>query len=206
MATEDTAISDVSAARDWPLTSNDHLISIDAAQALIANYKPSLTGAYFTINTINSLINPANAGIRFYFTIHNNRLTVMLTGVKKIDIGKYEDLYNSNLAVSDSLTALSSDTNQSIKLNDAAICNKNYRTSSYFSDGCKGGMFGIDAILTIMKQRGCSGIRFYFGSAAAVKTIVLFGVDAAGKDITTYVGDQNCPCPNYCSSVNPLNS
>ncbi|MEO8146073.1 MAG: hypothetical protein ABI723_00485 [Bacteroidia bacterium] len=199
--------SSSTAIKDWPLSAANHKIDLQPAQNMISAHTPAGHGAYFTLNTIKGIITPVNAGIRYYFTIHNNVVTVMITGVKKIDIGKYDDLIDAKLAVGNSLNIVPANTDQSIALTDAALCNRTYRASANFADGRKGGMFGIEAINEIIRQTGCAGLRFCFAKDAdGVKTIVLYGVDTTGQNLNTYVGDQNCPCPNFCGAVNPLNS
>ena len=125
---KDSSTSSASGMQDWPLTADDHQIELAAGTDLIAAYTPPALGGYFTLNTINGLLTPANAGIRFYFTIHNGRLTVMLTGVQKVAVGRYDDLYNARLAVSDSLNVVAGNTDQSFALNNANLCNSAYRS------------------------------------------------------------------------------
>ncbi len=206
MATRNNNNNATGGAADWPLIAADHSIGDNEAQVLIAAHSPPGLGGYFTPATINSLITPANAGIRYYFTIHNGVLTVMLVGVQRISSGVYNDIVTGVLAVSDDLTVVHPGTNQRISLNEAETCNRNYRNSTDYDDGVKGGMFGIDAINSIIALPNYSGIRFYFGNTGTQKTIVLYGVDGSGHNLLGYIADRNCPCPTFCSNNNQLNT
>lgn len=70
------------------------------------------------------------------------------------------------------------------------------------------GYFGRDAILRILNQDDCVGIRYYYGLDGDNKPVtVLVGVKENSDDIYTgELAQMSWPCPDCCSSDNPLNS
>lgn len=69
--------------------------------------------------------------------------------------------------------------------------------------------FGKDAILELLAQENAVGLRIYYGidTATGEKKLVITGVDADENDL--YQGlllDKSLPCPETCSSANPLNT
>jgi hypothetical protein len=67
--------------------------------------------------------------------------------------------------------------------------------------------FGRDAVLELLNQPGCAGIRVYQGMEEhGRRVLVLVGVDLEGKDL--YLGrleDKGWPCPPVCDDSSPLN-
>jgi hypothetical protein len=93
-----------------------------------------------------------------------------------------------------------------ISLEDAAVMTRRYRTSN--PDALRGGSIGKTAVMDLLRQADCTGLKFYFarkedGSADAV----FVGVDKAGNDMTGgIILERSYPCPPYCGEQNPLNS
>ncbi|MEE4310461.1 MAG: hypothetical protein V2J62_01215 [candidate division KSB1 bacterium] len=76
------------------------------------------------------------------------------------------------------------DNSQFIPLDEAKRLINNFRKISG-AGAQPGGSFKIDTIRGIIEQKGCSGIRFYYGKNAINESvIVLVGIDEAGKDMT----------------------
>lgn len=73
----------------------------------------------------------------------------------------------------------------------------------------KGGFFGKDALLALLSQDSCVGIRFYYGlDAEGRQVMVLTGVDPLENDQIGEVFscmEKSTPCPPYCGSGNILN-
>ena len=95
----------------------------------------------------------------------------------------------------------------SISLADAAKMTKNFRdtiTSGQTIAHC----FGKQAIISILSQSGCVGMRLYYGlDDNGAKQIIVTGVDVDGNDLYTgLLAERSFPCPQDCSSANPLNS
>jgi hypothetical protein len=66
-------------------------------------------------------------------------------------------------------------------------------------DDMQSGTYHRAIIDKILAQPGCTGLRLYFGSSEAKKmTIVAFGVDSAGKNLSGVIGDEIAPCPPWC--------
>ena len=70
----------------------------------------------------------------------------------------------------------------------------------------KGGYFGRDIFETILSQKGCVGIRYYYARTdSGDATLVLVGVDSTGNDqIEGAIADKTYPCPPYCPGSSPL--
>jgi hypothetical protein len=62
---------------------------------------------------------------------------------------------------------------------------------------------GIDELLA---QKGCAGIRIYYGlNAKGAPAPVLVAVDAEGNDLAGgTVLEEHLPCPPVCSASSPL--
>jgi hypothetical protein len=93
-----------------------------------------------------------------------------------------------------------------ITLMQASAMTAQYRTSN--PGATKAHFFGREAILNLLGQSGCMGIRIYYGinPTTGAKELILVGADAAGNDMTNVVMDMSAPCPKYCSSTNALNT
>ena len=95
----------------------------------------------------------------------------------------------------------------SITLEDAAKLTANYRKNSGVN-AIKGGYFGKTALKDIVDQKGCVGIRFYYGQKDdGTPCLVLVGADAAENDMTNgRLAERELPCPPDCGEDNVLNS
>lgn len=66
--------------------------------------------------------------------------------------------------------------------------------------------FGRNNIDNILAQQGCVGVRVYRGiDVKGDHQLMIVGVDASGDDMLGMIADLSTPCPNSCSSANPLN-
>ena len=67
--------------------------------------------------------------------------------------------------------------------------------------------FGKEAILALLSQPGCAGLRIYFATGEdGRRVLVLVGVDVEGKDMYLGVLDEKgYPCPPLCDETSPLN-
>ena len=94
-----------------------------------------------------------------------------------------------------------------ITLNEAAELTKDYR-NQMAANQILGGFFGKDAFRAILDQSNCVGIRYYYGlNSAGQQVLVLVGVTEDENDLYNGVlAELSVPCPNHCSSNNPLNS
>jgi hypothetical protein len=66
--------------------------------------------------------------------------------------------------------------------------------------GERGGHFPSEALLAILNQPGCAGIRFYYGTNPdGSPAMVLVGIDETGTDMTDgEIIDNHFPCPPFC--------
>lgn len=92
-----------------------------------------------------------------------------------------------------------------ITLNEGAALTKEYRSRN--SSAVKGRFFGKEILRQLLDQEGCMGIRIYYGQDEDGNSeLILVGADASENDILDLIADHSVPCPNFCSSANPLNS
>jgi hypothetical protein len=95
-----------------------------------------------------------------------------------------------------------------ISFNDASALTKNYRQANPVD--LKGGFFGKDAIMELLNQNGCVGIRYYYGkTSSGEKVLVLVGTDTNENDLvgaTDVCKEAAIPCPPRCGNANLLNS
>ncbi len=94
----------------------------------------------------------------------------------------------------------------SISLHDAAVLTARYRASH--PGGVKGLYYSKAAILDILNQTDCVGIRIYLGEDTNGETnLVLTGVKANQDDLYNGVlAEFGTKCPNVCGVSNPLNT
>ena len=90
-----------------------------------------------------------------------------------------------------------------IPLDQAAAMTRRYREGMH-----KGGLFLRKDLDELLAQKGCAGLRFYYGlGAAGEDTLVLVGVDEKGNDMDNGVLlEDHFPCPIWCGDGNSLNA
>ncbi|HQV00759.1 MAG: hypothetical protein JNK61_03385 [Bacteroidia bacterium] len=193
---------------ELPLSRANHLIDPVEGRAIVNKYHQGGQGAFYTSATLNKIISQKNAsGIRGYYAYHNDRMTILIVGATRQTETRHNDILPGIVALQTGTTVVSPEQNQQVDTGTADTAAFNYRHSAHYNDKIKGGLFGKDAIVALLDQPGCVGVRFYIGlNSSGKKTMVLFGVDAKGVDLVAYVADQNVPCPNYCSDSNSLNT
>jgi hypothetical protein len=70
----------------------------------------------------------------------------------------------------------------------------------------QGGSFECGAFEKILAQPGCEKIKMYWAQENGKFTVVLVGVDAAGKDMLAgSIMEKQAPCPLYCDVESPFN-
>jgi hypothetical protein len=96
-----------------------------------------------------------------------------------------------------------------ITFDNAAVMTAAYRDKN--PGEILGGYFGEKAILEILSQKECVGIRYYYGiNTAGDKVLVLVGIDANDNDQVDATKGNVCKeisvlCPPTCSNANVLN-
>lgn len=70
----------------------------------------------------------------------------------------------------------------------------------------RGGHFPREVVEQILAQKGCAGIRFYFGTKPdGSLALVLVGIDENEKDMTAGVMiEDHFPCPPFCDATSSL--
>ncbi|MDP1728449.1 MAG: hypothetical protein Q8M15_16815 [Bacteroidota bacterium] len=104
--------------------------------------------------------------------------------------------------------AFTGNENHDISLQDASDLTKNYRDTQSGSDYIKGEFFGKTALLAVLNQDDCVGIRIYYGiDSDNIPKLVIVGADANEDDLTEgIIMEVGKLCPPYCSTSNLLNS
>ncbi len=94
----------------------------------------------------------------------------------------------------------------SMSLVEAAELTKNYR-ESVGTGTILSGFFGKTALLGILRQTGCVGMRIYNALLSDGKlTFVLVGVDSEGEDMEDgEIAEIMYPCPPICPGGSTLN-
>ncbi len=97
--------------------------------------------------------------------------------------------------------------NHDISLAQASEMTKRYRENMTAEQTVIAEYFGKDAIMKILKQDHCVGIRAYYAlDANMVQNLVLVGVDSNGDDqYLESLAENGLAFPPYGSSPNPLN-
>jgi hypothetical protein len=91
-----------------------------------------------------------------------------------------------------------------ITLNDALKMVSDFRKNPQ-APQTQGGTFDRSAFDKILAQPGCKGIKMYWASENGRFTVVLVGVDAMGKDMTSVsIMEASLPCPPWCDVESPF--
>ena len=100
--------------------------------------------------------------------------------------------------------------NHDITFADAGVMTKRYRDANQGTNPVLGGFFGKTALLALLNQTDCVGIRYYYAlDSAGNKQLVLVGVNSSENDLVSrdnLCKEMSIPCPTHCSSSNVLNS
>lgn len=97
--------------------------------------------------------------------------------------------------------------NHDISLEEASSLTSRYRGGMEEGDR-KGGYFSQAALRSILDQKDCVGIRYYYGLDSNNKQVmVLVGVLENENDMADgLIAEASIPCPFACGSDNDLNS
>lgn len=92
-------------------------------------------------------------------------------------------------------------------LQEAAELTANYRNSEPLGVTL-GHYFSKSALLDILNQPSCVGVRIYYGlDNQNEKKLIIVGTDANENDLTDgQIAQHAKPCPPSCGTPNPLNS
>lgn len=73
-------------------------------------------------------------------------------------------------------------------------------------DAERGGLFPREPVQQLLAQKGCEGLRFYYGrNEDGTPALVLVGVDEDGNDMFDgEVLDVHFPCPPFCPPPNGI--
>ncbi len=98
--------------------------------------------------------------------------------------------------------------NHFVSLNQASEMTKKYRDLLPSEGGVIGHAIGKNAIISILSQDTCVGLRIYYAvNENGEKQLVFVGVNAIGNDLCEgLIADRTLLCPNVCSIENQLNS
>jgi len=95
--------------------------------------------------------------------------------------------------------AFSGNENHNISLSEASSWTANYRNAH--PEQVKAHFFGKDAILAILNQPNCVGIRIYYAlDPDGKKQLVIAGADADQNDLFNgLLAERSWPCPPFCN-------
>lgn len=93
-----------------------------------------------------------------------------------------------------------------ITLQDAITMTHAYQNSPQFAGQTKAGLIDASAVMALLNQQGCAGMRIYFAlKSNHILTTVLVGTNNMGEDITTGILlDDLVSCPPNCPTNSPL--
>ena len=94
--------------------------------------------------------------------------------------------------------------NHNIAINDAVVLTRKYQNANAADPNLiKGVFFGKDALMKILNQTNCVGVRCYFAvNDKEQRTLVLVGASADQKDMTNgAVLEWALPCPPFCDDT-----
>jgi hypothetical protein len=181
-------------------------ISNQDAQAWITNFKnayPNETWSHlFGINIVNQVKAQTGClGMRFYNAIDPQ-------GVKKIiiyGVGSSGDGLNGCIAeyavpcppTANCTMAVTGNEGAAITSQNAVTWIANFKTA--FPTGIWAHLFGMNVINSVLAQSGCVGIRVHHAlDPQGVRKIIIYGVNASGVGLTTYIAEFSTPCPPSC--------
>lgn len=103
--------------------------------------------------------------------------------------------------------AFNGDEGTVVTLADASRWTANYRKTVQ-SDEIIAHFFGKNQLLKILNQKGCMGIRFYYGIGDdGKKNLIAVGATSDQNDMVNgIILEFAFPCKSFCSSQNSLNS
>lgn len=103
--------------------------------------------------------------------------------------------------------AFNGDEGSVVTLAEASGWTANYRKTIPTGE-IIGQFVGKNQLMKILNQKGCMGIRFYYGIGDdGKKNIIAVGAGSDENDMTAgVILEKFYPCPPSCSSKNSLNS
>ena len=195
-------------------TDINHTITKAEFYDFVANYRKTYgaeTAVFFDANAVQNLLRRKDAaGLRYYYAVDSGQPALVLTATSV----RGRDLINgASLMVSIPNPPLTlkgrynpGAAQHHIELEKAVLLTANFR-EGIRPGQVKGGFFGKQAILNILRQKSCVGIRFWFAAKEnGIPVIALCGVDHNGKDMLNgYLAEMSLLCPPYCDVfLNPL--
>ncbi len=191
-----------------PVTGNEGgPISNADAQTWINNFKnayPNETFSHlFGINVINSVLAQTGClGLRFYNALDPQ-------SVKKIiiyGVGSSGDGLNTYIADYAVPCPPSTNCSMAVTGNEGGpITSPNAVTwiasyKSAYPNGIWAHLFGINVMNSVKNQTGsCVGFRVHNAiDPQGAKKLIIYGVDASGAHLTSYIAEYALPCPPNC--------
>lgn len=123
--------------------------------------------------------------------------------MKKKEIGSRNAALNSE----NQSTNFTGKENHFITLETASLLTRGYREQNPLQHIAE--FFGKEAILAILNQPNCVGLRVYYGQEpnSSKKHLVIVGVEPNKNDIYNgFIAERGMSCPNHCGVMNPLNT
>lgn len=93
---------------------------------------------------------------------------------------------------------------EQITLQEGAEYTLRYRAEN--PGAVKGVFIGRNHVEALLAQSDCKGLRMYFAkNADGSPTLVVVGADGNQNDLLNLIFQRLNPCPDRCSTANPLN-
>jgi hypothetical protein len=105
------------------------------------------------------------------------------------------------------IMAFNGDEGSEVTLSEASAWTSNYRRTIP-SGEIVGQFVGKNKLMKILNQRGCMGVRLYYGIGDdGKKNLIAVGAGSDENDMTEgVILEKFFPCPPICSGKNSLNS
>lgn len=124
---------------------------------------------------------------------------------KKINLSRKKKLSLSDLG--NIKTVFTGNENHQISLQEASEMTRAYRKTHPGQTIAE--FFGKKAIMDILNQSNCVGIRIYYANdpITGKKHLVIVGAEPNMNDISSgFIAERAICCPSYCSKPNALNT
>lgn len=181
-------------------------ISDADAQTWINNFKnayPNETWSHlFGINIVNSVKNQTGImGMRFYNALDTasaKKIVLMAVNSAGDGLNGFIAEYAVPCPPSENCTmAVSGDEGAQITQTNANAWITSFKNT--FPNAIWSHMFGINVMNSVFGQSGIKGIRVHNAiDPQGARKIIVYGVNASGAHLTTYIAEFSVPCPPTC--------
>jgi hypothetical protein len=101
------------------------------------------------------------------------------------------------------MSILNPNQDQSISLAEAIEMSAHYRNGDSFN-GDYGGFFSREALLAMLGQSDCAGIRYYYGQNSDNAPVLVGATEDSVDLYNSELCEMATPCPTCCDLESPL--